>query len=685
MNRFPNNLSDEDLARMVGMMGAVALLLGASVLLSTGVSSPQVLVAATDLGTIQGLPPSVSYAAPADIRPSKEDILNMQYPDLPTCWINIGRYSYGIVGSQYAPASVQSTWCLNVPDNPETLSDYYQDVSARQWWGSTFYSGMFSVNAAAAPTVGMTSYIKSSFLPHNDQDLYLGPAGCVFSYDENGNYSCNGYTGGDGGTTYPGSCDAYTVPEGYSGPELVAQGSGDDGAAIGVCYAKNTNPTQNSLKSQVLEEGSTPQVAPGGDLTLEWSCLPNRTEDWWMRYWRGNWYGGGYYTDTGGTVYNVSPLGTKTDGGGPGFDTGGDLVNKMTIKAPVTKGTYTYTLACNGTGSYIIQPEGTSGGPTWDGYGVFSNVSAVSGKLPVMSVAVEVTDEPIQVPPTASFSGDDSCTVGRSCHIVANFAVHNDGENILGSAINGCNKPNQTGCQVSVDTSGTPQQLDYIFTPGSAGVYTFYAALKTSVVPGWHNYAETKVKVANPSLCKNPPDPAKTQACFAAETPTQSKIVESCSTPAVACEYTCAFGYTFQDGQCVVAQCTGAHEENPPSCTCVSGYERDDTTNQCVRKAPTLDHLTVNPTRVRAGSSTTVEWEVTGLATDGSESCAVTSVPSDALFQSYDPSGGPDWSQSVGVTIDSTTIFTLSCHDDTTGKSYSLSATAGLIPVSKEI
>jgi hypothetical protein len=95
--------------------------------------------------------------------------------------------------------------------------------------------------------------------------------------------------------------------------------------------------------------------------------------------------------------------------------------------------------------------------------------------------------------------------------------------------------------------------------------------------------------------------------------------------------------------------------------------------------------LGVSPGRVKAGNATTLSWNVPSLS---GASCSLSAIPgvnaSPTAIPVSSATGATGWSGSTNATINSQTIFTLSCTG-TDGTVKSVSQTVGLVPTVQEI
>ena len=110
----------------------------------------------------------------------------------------------------------------------------------------------------------------------------------------------------------------------------------------------------------------------------------------------------------------------------------------------------------------------------------------------------------------------------------------------------------------------------------------------------------------------------------------------------------------------------GLNSSYSPSCTCPSGQAQSGAA--CVLKGA-INTLTVNPSRVLKGSHATISWSTSNMTT-----CALS-----LLDATHSSTLSSTLTSSLVVTINSKTIYTLSCADKT-GSTYSSSVTVNLIP-----
>jgi hypothetical protein len=207
----------------------------------------------------------------------------------------------------------------------------------------------------------------------------------------------------------------------------------------------------------------------------------------------------------------------------------------------------------------------------------------------------------------------------------------------------------------------------YTYTPTTAGTQTFSAQIKA-----------VTYKPAGCSSAAN---------CYDSYQTVQVKAVCGARGCAVVCpgahqsnppSCTCDLGYTMQGGSCVVTTCSDPRAVAPLCSTCTTGYMMRG--GSCVLIPPSVS-LTVDKSQVRRGTTATLNWNVSGLSGDPSVSCGISSNPAGVAAFSMPSGTTPTWSgsQATGA-IKGTTIFTLSC----TGAS-SVSATVKILPTFNEI
>ena len=272
-----------------GMMLLVlmVLVLNSTPLINHTSSQP----AATWLGDQQGVPPGYTGQA---------------YPDYTYCY-----------------EDVATPWCTNTGGSNSSP------------WVGMFYSGIFSVHPAGS-AAGESAYVTSTYNWQTANtyapDVDLGPSNVITD--------CSGKNG----CTVTYDCSIYpNVPPGDSynaaNPASYNPNTGNED-----CYGYKLVPPQ--VTSSLATAGSAPTVAPGSQLTLEWSCLPSHGVEDVYRYHCG--VGGVEDCQANDPEYNIT-VSNNSSGSGQGFSASG-LTGSQTITAPASAGTYTYSLQCTGGG-----------------------------------------------------------------------------------------------------------------------------------------------------------------------------------------------------------------------------------------------------------------------------------------------------------------------------------------------
>ena len=112
----------------------------------------------------------------------------------------------------------------------------------------------------------------------------------------------------------------------------------------------------------------------------------------------------------------------------------------------------------------------------------------------------------------------------------------------------------------------------------------------------------------------------------------------------------------------------GLSEAYSPSCTCPSGQVQVAGGSTCVLQG-VINSFTANPSRVLKGNTAAISWSTSNMS-----SCTLSSLVSTGTSNLSSL-----LSSSITPTVNSKTIFTLTCTD-ASGASYSASATVNLIP-----
>lgn len=585
---------------LVGLLAAVALLAGfAGVGGGSTPLSGQNQAAATVLGDAQNAPPGFT---------------GQMYPDYQNCWI--------IFDGKF-PRGDYNAW---------TECGGYDSLAAFY----SFYSGIFSISPAAAPTTGQSTYLLSTFrYAEYEVGQELGPRfssyGCPEGYmiwgmggeesvcRKQGTFNelipatrCYAETG-EGEDYFAaiggGKPTSYSFPAGYNlsnGDKLDTGGSsglynfskykGDPDT----CYAWKWLPDR--LSSTRAAKGTPPAVAPGSELTMQWSCLPSRTvNSAGCQYRQFNSHCNPYT----GVLYSAGTVSSGSSGSGPGFSPSG-LTGTRTVTAPTTPGTYTYSLTCQG---------------SWG--------------LPAMTIPVVVgeTATPI-IGITGNGTNPVSVTRGVPVTIAGTYAVAS-GDTLLKTALNDSSNNALPGVAWT-----PPGNKSYVFdTAGrTPGTYVFYPAVQTTQYPGWNNYGK--------SLTVTITAATSTATCSGAH---------QINPPTCSCD----IGYVMQGGVCTAATCSDPHAVPPLCGTCQSGYTRLG--GACV-VVPTVS-LSLSQSTVRSGSPALLSWTAGNMPSDGSIACSISSTPASVFSRTMPAGTSPTWSGNDVATgaITQRTTFTLSC------------------------
>lgn len=274
---------------------------------------------------------------------------------------------------------------------------------------------------------------------------------------------------------------------------------------------------------------------------------------------------------------------------------------------------------------------------------------------PTMQFTVNVSGPPLPAPPTESIDAGmgpgvtKTVTVGTPVMLTATYLA-STGDTLTDTAING---PNNTNSVPGVPWTPPASPKTYLFSTTTPGSYTFSPALRTTYYHNWNDYgAAVTVIVTVPPACTgahevNPP---------------------TCS---------CEIGYNRVDGSCVLATCLGAHQVPPLCSTCESGYQMQS--GSCVIAPPSIS-ISASQPRVARNTSATIVWSVTGLEAGGGTQCAISSAPAGVFSQSMPANTAPTWSGSAPTTgITGSATITLVC----TG-AVSKTISVGLLPAYQE-
>jgi hypothetical protein len=561
------------------------------------------LSAATWLGDIQGVPAGLTG------RP---------YPDFTTCYVNGMKGQYGMP-SNYTPA-------------------------CRDGKGGEFFSALFSAHksglADGGKSVGLYTQRKNESLDPNDsvQLTPVCPSGIQqVTSGESGQPMCDpgeqGYYDPNTFQEYywpfPPSCRYSTVPAGY------------DREHENDCDVYRIIPSH--WQSLPLLSAGSPSIelGEGDQLTLEWSCLPQRK----VLEWRCSPSSSGLHftgNSCGDTEYTVTKnnwtISTGATGGGAGF-TAGAVSGAVTI-SPV-EGLHLYTLRCEGIGA------------------------------PALSIPVDVggASEHIATP-TVGITGNSqnpvSVSPGTSVAIRGTY-VPATGDTLLYTSLNDFEQNALPG--VAWTPASSPKS--YTFTPSRVGSYIFYPAVQTMAHPVWSDYGKSLTVTvscpANSTERNNGTCQCVNGYSLQAGVCVADGVCDVHETNYPSC--TCEVGYERQGGQCQMVACEGAHEV-APSCTCEAGYVR--TNGECIQ--PAVISILANGTdimRVRPGTAINLIWSTANVAAG---SCTVRNSAGVVLSTSENRAAP---GLAAGLVTQDT--FTLTCQDEA-GQTVSDSARVSLLP-----
>ncbi len=256
--------------------------------------------------------------------------------------------------------------------------------------------------------------------------------------------------------------------------------------------------------------------------------------------------------------------------------------------------------------------------------------------------------------------------------------------------------------------------------PMTAGAHNFYMQCydTTGAATGWQR---TTVTAVPPASCSNGLNASYSPSCTcpasqvqsgsSCTTPSdictdipgnQTSVPSSCTGPVPAPVGSCIPGGDSWSGSACVPTCSNglnasyspsctcpAHQYQPlgastcvalpicanglseaysPSCTCPSGQVQVAGGSTCVLQG-VINSFTANPSRVLKGNTAAISWSTSNMS-----SCTLSSLVSTGTSNLSSL-----LSSSITPTVNSKTIFTLTCTD-ASGASYSASATVNLIP-----
>jgi len=696
LKRF-KRLSHEQRIFMARLSGGVALLVLCAVGMSSTTLKPQAVTAATWLGDQQGVPPTE---------------VGQAYPDQTICWVNntpgygavygpvcnsnLGAYSFYSQVLSAHPSGSSAGQTAYSATSYNTTPSYTKGAYLGPSTGvdaphfdcnpafNSMPAGYSKANGDFVDGTGdgcfayHIGYASPTYVPYGGprvradcnpyQKLPL-PSGFSAASGDYVDVLLTPDNGPDGGWISDGKCYAWhrgsTTGNVFVGPAVadvnnnfmseyvcaqyvnrVAAGYFADSAPDGNCYQYAiVSPIQTGAATVT---GSAASVGAGGQLTLEWSCLPSRQVNWESKQGTGTFDSGSWVT---GTYYTIT-LGPSSQAmAGPGFTTGGAGYGSATIVAPSTAGSYTYSMQCTG--------------GTW--------------ALPTISVSVTVVPPTPTVTITGNGANPATAYVGQNVTIAATFTPAS-GDTLAKTAINDylnslwCGSGNT--CSTSMWTQAPMSNKSYTFTPAAAGTYTFYPSVQTNYYPAWSNYSQA-LTLTVAAACPNGQGPAGgCTSCNAGYVLSGGNCVVQCPNgqgPTGSCT-SCNAGYVLvgsaPNNSCQV-QC--ANGQGPAgSCTsCNAGYVLQG--GYCIQPSGSItQQLTATPSRVRKGGSISLAWATTGMA-----SCTLTDEAG-ATLSSALTSGG----LTVSNIINQKT-FTLRCTDGV--NTYTSTKMVTVSPTFKEI
>lgn len=429
-----------------------------------------------------------------------------------------------------------------------------------------------------------------------------------------------------------------------------------------------------AIQYATANRGSAVSVPLGSTLTLEWACQPQQTL---QQTYCSTWIGCFNKVDKYWTM-PIYGSATKT------FTSGTALYGSVDVK-PTAQGTFTYSLTCNASGGWIASHKST--------------------------LTVKVTAPVTVAKPTVGITADSrSLTVGQSTTVRATFAAAS-GDTLLRTAINDASNNLVAGLAWT-----PPTNKNWTFRPTAPGTYTFSPAVQTQTYPAWDDYNKSvSITVGCPTgqtnqggSCTPTPCPTGQQrvngVCVPITCPTGQHLVGNTCVPTTCptgqqlvgnvCQpITCPTGQHLVGNTCVpnvVDSCLnmpGVQSGVPANCTqqalpgggadCVpisSAYIISGAS--CVPRG-VINSFTINPTRVRAGESVTLTWNVSNMT-----SCGITTT-NGVVITPNSAANGSNGSHSVSSTLSKVTRFVLSCADSSA--TYVREVQGDIIPVVQEI
>jgi len=680
---------DEELS-VAALCAGAALLAGVAIFLNGAdlkaiVNSP----AATAASVLSLFDSGANAAATAlgDAQGVPPNFTGQTYPDYTSCWIVLD----GKFGSRGPNCAGASNWAP----------------------AYSFFSGIFSLNPTGS-TNGKSVYVKSTWVPTGfAEGPLLGPPfstlGCpdgttmvVTGADDNGNpTSGDCYSGGtspNGREGFGGPSPTYAGPATYcysdtSGGGPVGMGGGRFTGDANMGGGGGTPATYSFPAGYSLANGDKLDTAGGGAAGDANSAFNKRGGgDGQCHAWKYTLQHIDSTPVTVGTVPTVAP-GTpltlqwsclpsrQVEVGYCHYDQWNSHCWKESYVLyrinPLASG-----VSGNGqnfvSGTNITDTKTITAPATAGTYTYSLSCSGGQYPLPAMTVDITVSGQP--------------ATPQLSLAPAASTIAYNGTQTLTYSATGGAG---YDACYLSGgqwgSNPGTPVGTSGSVTTNPLTSDKQYSYICHNTDPSYPNNGWVAPVTANVTV--NPPQPVCTGA-------------HEINPPACTCET----GYVRQNGVCVLPnpQCAGAHEVNYPACncdigyvkqngvcvlpttcsdpravpplcsSCISGYETKN--GICVPIPPAMS-LSAAPLRVQKGNSSTVTWSVTGLISGAGTACSITSNPAGVFSKSMPANTAPTWSGSVQTgAINGSSIITLSCTGATPK-----SVTVGIIPVFIEI
>ena len=586
-----------------------------------------------------------------------------------------GSQTYSTAGSHSFTVPSYATLTVTVWAGGGGASNYYAAYYPGQSGGSSSFNGSVIAYGGATSDVCGFGAGAGGTATGGDSN-YTGGTGGAGSGKSVGGVGGNGANGGGSGGAFD-----YSTGHGLAGSQPGGGGAGRagcDGAGGGGASVKTYTSGQLTVGgtvSVVVGAGGIAGVAPiyytsgagaPGQVTITWTDPP---------------------VPTCSVTLTPNPL------------------------AYGSSSTLTYS-STNATTLYInnIGYVSTSGGSTSVSPSSTTNYSCTA--VGAGGTGTQTASLTVNAPamPTTSITSSLGATVlvGESSTITATFSAGS------GDTLTADNIDSPVGTGVGANENPTTPKT-YIFSPSSAGTYTFYARAKTAYYTSWTTYSSVVVTVPTPPTATLSLSPSTIAQGETSTLSWSSANATSCTisgmgsvgtsgstavSPSESTTYTGSCtgtggttSFNIGLGATLSVSCTPAYscssqtiQYTDAACavsdvtTCVSPEFCSSGSATCL-SAPIgftesggfTGHLQAAPLIVPQGTPTTLYWNV-----DNVESCTVTGNNGDSFSGASSGAGGQETAE-----IEQQTVFTLSC-DGLDGTTVTETQTVNILPVFNE-